>query len=180
MSSYNPYYTNFVPILLLVHFCESEGPSALFCTQAVDKNKFNQQATDLETNLESMFLLPVLKPDLNAEIEKMENVVLQDTEFVSVEECGRFYLSSHHLKPVYTSQFKSLSLRTLSVEYVGPGREGPVLFGDEENGYNFAYVFKIKDSKARGFARWYSFVLLDPSLSCLTLSWGFLQMYENI
>jgi folliculin len=108
----------------------------------------------------------------------MEQVILEHAEYVTYEGDKRFYLSSHHLKPVYTSQFKSLSLRTLSVEYVGPGREGPVLFGDENNGYNFAYVFKIKDSKARGFARWFAFVLMDPSLSFLTLSWAFLQKYS--
>jgi hypothetical protein len=117
---------------------------------------------------------------LNSVVEKMEHVILQEAEYVTYEGERRFYLSSHHLKPVYTSQFKSLSLRTLSVEYVGPGREGPVLFGDEKNGYNFAYVFKIKDSKARGFARWFAFVLMDPSLSCLTLSWAFLQKYAFI
>jgi hypothetical protein len=47
-------------ILLLVHFCESEGPSALYCTQVVDASQFLEEdvtnANELETNVNSMYL----------------------------------------------------------------------------------------------------------------------------
>ena len=45
-------------------------------------------------------------------------------------------------------------LSPTAVEHVGPGREGAVIFGHEEREgaqYALAYVFKIKDSRARGF-----------------------------
>lgn len=146
--------------LLLAHFCESEGPSSLFCTQSI--TSFTNDEKDLSR--------------INNTVQSMSSVILQDIEYITIDDRS-VYLSSHHIKPSYTAQFKSLSLRTLSVEYVGPGREGPVLFGDERNGYNFAYVFKIKDHKARGFTRWFAFILMDASLSSLTLSWAFIQKY---
>ncbi|KAL0487682.1 folliculin [Acrasis kona] len=154
-------------ILLFAHFCESDGPSALYCTQSIGNSYLNENGSrKLDGSNTDV-------SELNDTISKLDKIIIQNTEFVTFDH--NMFLSSHQLKPQYISQFKSLSLRALSVEYVGPGREGPVLFGDDNNGYNFAYVFKIKDSKARGFARWFAFLLIDPSLTSLTMSWAFLQ-----
>jgi len=30
---------------------------------------------------------------------------------------------------------------------MAPGREGPVLFGDESSGYVFSYIFQVKDAQ---------------------------------
>ncbi|EFC49133.1 hypothetical protein NAEGRDRAFT_63144 [Naegleria gruberi] len=88
----------------------------------------------------------------------------------------QIFVSSHQESSKFSAHFKTLAIRSTSAEIsVGQGREGPVLFGDEINGYNFAYIFKVKDSMARGFARWFAIVLMDTSLSMLTISWPFLN-----
>ena len=43
---------------------------------------------------------------------------------------------------------------SLSCE-VCPGREGPIMFGDESSGYVFSHTFHLKDLQSRGFQRWF-------------------------
>nr|CAG4708896.1 unnamed protein product [Naegleria fowleri] len=97
-------------------------------------------------------------------------------QFTMDTENDRIFVSSHQENSTFSAHFKSLAIRSTSAEIsVGQGREGPVLFGDEINGYNFAYIFKVKDSMARGFARWFAFVLMDPSMTLLSICWPFLK-----
>lgn len=48
---------------------------------------------------------------------------------------------------------KEINVFSLSCE-VCPGREGPIMFGDEASGYVFSYTFFLKDLQSRGFQRW--------------------------
>ena len=73
--------------------------------------------------------------------------------------------------------YYDLLLLTCSDEVVGPGREGPMMFGDEDNGHSFAYVFKLNDSQARGFQRWMSLVFIERSHIKLVASWQYLNLY---
>jgi hypothetical protein len=151
-------------LLILCHFCERDGPSVLFCTQNIHHSIRQQENQAEEEHIDTI---------LN---EHQNETLLYNIKHATLDR-NQLFISSHRIKHPHTSKFKGLSLRSLSVEYVGPGREGPVLFGDETTGYSLAYVFKLKDSKARGFTRWYSYVLMDKSLSSLTLSWSFVQKY---
>lgn len=54
------------------------------------------------------------------------------------------------------------------------GRDGPVLFGDDENGYVMSYMFKLRDSQARGEARFYSLMMLMTDRVYLISCWPFL------
>lgn len=54
------------------------------------------------------------------------------------------------------------------------GRDGPVLFGDDENGYVMSYMFKLRDSQARGEARFYSLMILMTDRVYLISCWPFL------
>ncbi|RUO95765.1 vesicle coat protein [Jimgerdemannia flammicorona] len=62
---------------------------------------------------------------------------------------------------------------SLSIEFY-PNREGPVLFGDDKNGYVFSYMFKVRDSQARGETRYYSFIMLMTDCAYLASCWPFL------
>ncbi len=59
-------------------------------------------------------------------------------------------------------------------EQVCPGREGPLLFGDTENGCVFSFAFFLRDTKARGSQRWYSIVFIMADHIHLINSWAFL------
>jgi len=104
-------------------------------------------------------------------------LMLSTIEQITLDkENQKLFVSSHQESNMFSAHFKTLAIKSTSAEIsVGQGREGPVLFGDEINGYNFAYVFKVKDSMARGFARWFAFVFMDTSLSMLAISWPFLK-----
>jgi hypothetical protein len=47
-----------------------------------------------------------------------------------------------------------LCIFSLSCE-ICPGREGPIFFGEDANGYVLSHTFFLKDSQARGLQRWY-------------------------
>ncbi|ORX99177.1 hypothetical protein K493DRAFT_313327 [Basidiobolus meristosporus CBS 931.73] len=77
------------------------------------------------------------------------------------------------LHPRLYSALRQACVRSLSCEFC-PGREGPVLFGDDKNGYVLSYMFKLKDRQARGSQRWYSFIFLMSDRLYLVTSWPFL------
>ncbi|MGH0154697.1 UNVERIFIED_CONTAM: hypothetical protein FKN15_027892 [Acipenser sinensis] len=84
------------------------------------------------------------------------------------------YLSHQHPPhPQLFSIVRQACVRSLSCE-VCPGREGPIFFGDEQHGFVFSHTFFIKDSRARGFQRWYSLVLVTMDRIYLINSWPFL------
>jgi hypothetical protein len=64
-------------------------------------------------------------------------------------------------------------VRSLTAEFC-QGRDGPVLFGDDENGYVMSYMFKLRDSQARGEARFYSLMMLMTDRVYLVSCWPFL------
>ena len=71
-------------------------------------------------------------------------------------------------------------VRSLSCE-VCPGREGPIMFGDEASGYVFSHTFFLKDSQSRGFQRWYSVICVMMDRVYLVNSWPFLiANFKNI
>jgi len=79
---------------------------------------------------------------------------------------------------------RTACVKSLSSEFC-PGREGPLLFGDPENGaypeipflvssidqvfagYALAYLFKLQDLQARGGVRWYGLMFMHQSIHLL-------------
>lgn len=59
-------------------------------------------------------------------------------------------------------------------QQVCPGREGPIFFGDEQNGYVLSHTFYVSDAQARGLKRWYSIVVFMMDRIYLLNSWPFL------
>ena len=62
---------------------------------------------------------------------------------------------------------RSLCLRALCVEHVGPEREGRVLFGQHGRLFTLTYVFQLLDRRARGMHRSFAFIYTHPSLAML-------------
>ncbi|CAB4040680.1 Folliculin, partial [Paramuricea clavata] len=50
------------------------------------------------------------------------------------------------------SVVRQACVRSLSCE-ICPGREGPIFFGEDANGYVLSHTFFLKDSQARGLQR---------------------------
>ncbi|KAI9320878.1 vesicle coat protein [Dichotomocladium elegans] len=96
-------------------------------------------------------------------------IVIKDDEDRSVEYVGSKSPQQLHL-------YKAVRLscvRSLTTEFC-PGREGPVLFGDDQNGYVMSYLFKIRDVQARGEARFYAIMILMTDRVFLVSCWPFL------
>ncbi|CAJ0606091.1 unnamed protein product [Cylicocyclus nassatus] len=51
--------------------------------------------------------------------------------------------------------------------------DGPVFFGDSDNGYCFSLTFRLRDSKARGFLRLYSFIVVSNDMTYIINNYEF-------
>lgn len=71
------------------------------------------------------------------------------------------------------SKLRHACVRSLSCE-VCPGREGPIMFGDEASGFVFSITFFLKDLQSRGFQRMYSIICVMMDRIYLVNSWQFL------
>ncbi|CAG8663018.1 33787_t:CDS:2 [Gigaspora margarita] len=192
-------------IVSLVHFCDADGPSVIFCTQAFHDNA----AEDVDECFSASNGRSSPVPTRNV-VEKENGTLsnkkdlsnanrsgpascascafslpppdtLSDTKIINYSEKKGFKTEDDE-NPLITyvgsrypqhPQLYSAVRQALSCEFC-QGREGPVLFGDEKNGYVLSYMFKIKDSQARGFQRWYSFIFLMTDRIYLVASWPFL------
>jgi folliculin len=70
-------------------------------------------------------------------------------------------------------------VRSLSSE-LAPGRDGPLLFGDTQHGYAFSYTFTLRDTRARGGLRHYSFTLVMADAVHLVGCWPFLTRHLHV
>ncbi|KAJ8663440.1 hypothetical protein O0I10_000679 [Lichtheimia ornata] len=114
--------------------------------------------------------LPLVQPTTEGVPSEAKRLVTRDSEDPSVEYVGA------KGGPQQLHLYKAVRLacvRSLTTEFC-PGREGPVLFGDEENGYVMSYLFKIRDAQARGEARFYAIMILMTDRVFLISCWPFL------
>lgn len=96
------------------------------------------------------------------------HVLPSDSGFFSVSENsedGAYFITTRYPSASY-ARIRTACVRALSCEF-SPGGEGPMFFGDEENGFCLSYVFKVHDLLARGFVRWYGVLFLAPHASLL-------------
>lgn len=68
---------------------------------------------------------------------------------------------------------KQACIRSLSCE-TSPGKEGPILFGDDDHSYTLSNTFHLQDPLARGQRRRYSIICLMNNKMMLIQSWPFL------
>ncbi|KAI8882202.1 hypothetical protein K501DRAFT_324120 [Backusella circina FSU 941] len=177
-------------LIALLHFCEVHGPCAVFCTQTIHKTEFDCSETlnipsssSLKTDLGRIPSPPSLRsqqtnsiicPACTAQLPfvkggEAKRLVTLDEDDPSIQYVGTKAPQQNHL-------YKAVRLacvRSLTAEFC-PGRDGPVLFGDDENGYVMSYMFKLRDSQARGEARFYSLMMLMTDRVYLVSCWPFL------
>ena len=83
-----------------------------------------------------------------------------------------YYLSSRFPAEDLYSIVRKCSVRSLSCE-LSPGKEGALIFSEDEEKFQvLSYMFKIKDSQARGSHRWYSFMIGVQNASILVSLFG--------
>ncbi|KAI9249867.1 vesicle coat protein [Helicostylum pulchrum] len=187
-------------LIALLHFCEVHGPCVVYCTQtihqahtlsAADLNIPALKSMPLET--ETAPLPPIRKNSLSNTPQKISpgacaactaQLPLVNTGQIVTEAKSLFTLDQDDASikyigtksPQQNHLYKAVRLacvRSLTAEFC-QGRDGPVLFGDDENGYVMSYMFKLRDSQARGEARFYSLMMLMTDRVYLISCWPFL------
>ncbi|CAG8778172.1 17231_t:CDS:2, partial [Cetraspora pellucida] len=195
-------------IVSLVHFCETDGPSVIFCTQAFHDNAAeDEECLSASNGRSSPIPARTILEKENGTLSNKKDLLnavrsgpasctscafslpppdtLGDIKVLNYSEKKGFkteddenplitYVGSRYPQhPQLYSAVRQACVRSLSCEFC-QGREGPVLFGDDKNGYVLSYMFKIRDSQARGFQRLYSFIFLMTDRIYLVASWPFL------
>lgn len=184
-------------VIALCHFCELHGPSILFCTQAFHaspppsaaanvfagvrgesqtsdtSSRTSRSSTDSASSQSSV--AEHTPPSKTQLCEACRSFQPGQPNFISHDHDAHIsYISTQYPRhPQVFTVVRQACIRSLSCE-VCPGREGPIFFGDEHHGYVLSYTFFIKDSKARGFQRWYSIIVVMMDRIFLLNSWPFL------
>ncbi|KAG1057153.1 hypothetical protein G6F43_000988 [Rhizopus delemar] len=153
-------------LVALLHFCEVHGPCVVFCTQTV-----HDEQTQQETVKKACPACTAQFPLVNTghTVSEAKHLLTVDEEYPNIKYIGTKSPTQNHL-------YKAVRLacvRSLTAEFC-QGRDGPVLFGDDENGYVMSYMFKLKDSQARGEARFYSFMMLMTDRVYLISCWPYI------
>lgn len=65
-------------------------------------------------------------------------------------------------------------MKSCFVVQVCPGKDGPIFFGNDQQGHVLSYTFHINDSQARGFSKRYSILVVMMDKIYLLNSWPFL------
>lgn len=175
-------------IISLCHFCELHGPKVIFCTQPLHpEEKSSPVDQDGEVGADGIAaprrmssepqtpVTPTHSSLPNYKNDLCEGCTSVHLGFVSYdEESGVSYVSSQ--RPQHRDVFSMIRqacIRSLSCE-VCPGREGPIFFGDDQQGHAISYTFYIQDNQARGFQRLYSVLVVMMDKIYLLNSWPFL------
>ncbi len=162
-------------LLGFCHFCEIHGPRVLMCTQSFQKDVDRNISTDfgLENTLESNIAASSTRHSDECTACCWGR---EDKGFVTNDD-SHVYLSSY--RPICSELYGTLRqacVRSLSCE-ISPGREGPVLFGDDHQGHVYSFSFSLSDPQARGFQRWYSFLVITADQHHLINCWHFLATH---
>eukprot|EP00111_Clytia_hemisphaerica_P017928 TCONS_00053059-protein len=185
-------------IIALCHFCEAHGPSILFCTQpfhcqnhtpndirngvapspslcGITYKRHNSDSSVSEATNESPEKPKSSTIPKPSTCEGCRSIEPGQPGYISIDrEYHISYISSQHPdEPELFAVLRHACVRSLSCE-VCPGREGPIMFGDESSGYVFSHTFHLKDLQSRGFQRWYSLICVMMDRIFLVNSWQFL------
>ena len=161
-------------IVALCHFCEVHGPSVIMVTQTDrDCREPVWEGEGGQTTLQQMFGGNIggrmSQHSHQAGCERCWSLGGSSQHFlVSTERTGsgsgsgrQTYLSSQvALQPEVDSLLRNAVIRAVSCE-VPFTREAPLLFSDPTVSTVAAHNFLLRDSKARGFQRYYSIVVLS-------------------
>ena len=172
-------------VIALCHFCELHGPSILFCTQpfhcvnhspkdvldgvvptpsacGITQNRLYRSRSISEsekTEDEGQGRERSSSQARQSTCDACRSLQSGDPGFISIDKESHIsYVSMQYPEEQELYRIiRHACVRSLSCE-VCPGREGPIMFGDEASGYVFSYTFFLKDSQSRGFQRWYSII----------------------
>ena len=147
-------------IVALCHFCEVHGPSVVMVTQSVqdtigdkpNSKSFYEQIKNSSLQRNSGKI---------AGCERCWSLKNNQNLILSKDEEGKhsFVSSQTVLKNDIEILLKNAVNRAISCE-VSVKREGPLIFSNPSVSTVFANNFFLKDSRARGFQRYYSVLLL--------------------
>eukprot|EP00118_Oscarella_pearsei_P015693 m.143278 g.143278 ORF g.143278 m.143278 type:complete len:544 (+) comp38381_c1_seq3:68-1699(+) len=177
-------------IVALCHFCELHGPSVVFCTQAFHSKValhpdmkgrlvFDYLGRDIPTPLPS----PDVTGAASVSVASKSTDLCEACRSLKPEQVGfitddreaqiRYVSGQYPVMPQVYSLVRQACVRSLSSE-VCQGREGPIIFGDNYQGYVFSHTFFLRDRQARGLTRWFSIIVLMMDKVFLVNSWSFL------
>lgn len=182
-------------IIALCHFCEAHGPCILFCTQAFHQSQdaqllldsvpldhrrpFNSRMEGPQDGDLSSLMHPL--PKSTDQCDACRSIPLDQPGYISYDSNAQItYISGQYpeQKQLY-SILRQACVRSLNCE-VCPGREGPIVFGEDNGCHTLSHTFKLSDSQARGFTRLYSFIIVMTDRVFLINSWPFLVRHFQV
>lgn len=162
-------------IAALCHFCEVHGPSVIMVTMVTQLSFL--ESTKKGSSDESQLLGRTNLNVKSAGCERCWSLKTNDNLIISTDNSGHqtFVSSQIVLDRDLEQRLKNAVIRAISCE-VSVKREGPMIFSDPSVSTVFANNFFLKDSKARGFKRYYSVIIMSREREYLIAN---LDIIEN-
>jgi len=175
-------------LVALCHFCEFHGPSVIMLTQSIrdcqmptsdtsDQQSRKAKVEDQCVPEHKLYGCQKLFADDLARRDKggcegcwfMES---QDSFIISNDHAGkRTYASSKTiLNTDLLGLIRHAVIRSISCE-ISANKEGPILFSDPTVSTVLANNFFLRDSRARGFQRYYSIIVVNKEREHLISNW---------
>ena len=163
-------------IVALCHFCEVHGPSVIMVTMVSQRSVLElskEGGSPDKTRL-------LGRENLNgksAGCERCWSLKTNNNLIISVDNPSQqnFLSSQTVLDRDLEQRLHNAVIRAISCE-VSVRREGPMIFSDPSVSTVFANNFFLKDSKARGFQRYYSIIIMSREREYLITN---LDIIEN-
>ena len=142
-------------LVSLCAFCEKHGPTTLLSCEKMTASRrgdmIDSEAAASPEKTQRMSRTLFSAPDSSRAACNGCRSMEEGEGFVAYSK-GALCATTKFPQSRLYSCVRQIAIRSLSCEHV-PGREGPVLFGEEGKGFVLSYPFTIADSQARGFSR---------------------------
>jgi len=172
-------------LIALCHFCEFHGPSVIMITQSIrdcqipSADHLNGSAKTEMVHVsdpkmygcQKLFSDDQIKRDKGG-CEGCWSVGCHDNFIISNDHEGKrtFASSQSVINPELLNLIRHAVIRSISCE-ISTNREGPIIFSDPTVSTVLANNFFLKDSRARGFQRYYSIIVVTREREHLISNW---------
>lgn len=143
-------------VLALGHFCEKHGPSVIFVTERTSSQVAERL---MRASVAALAAAPTSSASCAMCRSFGDGAAMVSAAPSDGDDAVRFVSRRFPDESSAYARVRTACVRALSCE-ICPGREGAIMFGDDD-GTCLSYAFRLRDSDARGFARWYAIILLS-------------------
>jgi hypothetical protein len=140
----------------------------IFDNLVILSNLSNKQEVEVEV------VTQYLKTESMDREDILKKSIFEKIQFITQHSSGEKFLSSSHLKSVYSIVINNLCVRAMKKESFGNEKDSLILFGPEKGMKCLSFTFQIKD-KFLSKPRFFCITIMNSNIEYLVYSWSFIE-----